>query len=334
MNLKNHKFLQVGLGSMGKRRIRNLLFNGIKAEQIFGFDISADHCHEAEQRYGIKTFSDFKDAVRIKPDAMIISTVPNAHHRYFLYAAKHKINFFVEATTVEKGYDKLFSLLDDSFVAAPSCTFRYFPAIKIIKKIVRSGRIGKILSFTYHLGQYLPDWHPWEDYRRIYFAQKETGGCREMFVFELIWLLDLLGSKVKKVKGFVKKISDLEMPADDVYSANLLFENNVVGNMMIDVISRWPFRTLRLIGTEGILEWEWLAYQLKIFNVKNKKWKTLKIKKGRKEKGYVATEDMYQEEMDHFLKALKREKKYPYSFREDQTILKTLVKLEKNSHEN
>lgn len=329
MERNNLRFLHIGLGSMGKRRIRNLLWHGIPKEHIFGFDMSGERGKEAEEKYGIKTFTNFDEAVQTaNPDAYIISTPPNLHHEYFLYAAKHRKHFFVEVTTVDSGYKELELMLDGSFVAAPSCTFRYFPAIKKIKEIVNSGQIGKILTFQYHLGQYLPDWHPWEDYRQVYFAQKETGACREMFGFELIWLTHLLQSSVKDVAGFTDKVSELEMSADDVYAAALRFENGVMGTMMIEVLARTPFRTLRLIGTEGVLEWEWLEYRIRVFDAKAKTWEIISIPKGPQEPGYVSTEDMYQEEIGYFLDAIETKSAYPYTFAEDQRILKTLYTLE------
>lgn len=325
-------FLHIGLGSMGKRRIRNLLWHGIPQEHIFGFDQSKERGQEAEEKYGIKTFSNFEEAVQaVNPDVYIISTPPNVHHDYFLHAAKLKKHFFVEVTTVDTGYTELEPLLDNSFVAAPSCTFRYFPAIKHVKEIIDSGRIGKILTFQYHLGQYLPDWHPWEDYRQVYFAQKETGACREMFGFELIWLTNLLQAPVKDVAGFTDKVSELEMSADDVYTAALRFENGVVGTMLIEVLARTPFRTLRLIGTEGVVEWEWLEYRIRVFDTSTKTWETTTIPKGPQEPGYVSTEEMYQEEIGYFLDAIEGKNAYPYTFAEDRGILKTLHRLEQKA---
>ena len=42
------KFLVIGLGSMGKRRVRNLLANGEKS--IFGFDLREDRRKETEEK--------------------------------------------------------------------------------------------------------------------------------------------------------------------------------------------------------------------------------------------------------------------------------------------
>jgi len=92
------------------------------------------------------------------------------------------------------------------------------------------------------MGQYLPDWHPWEDYREVYFSKKKTGACREMFAFELGWISYALGlTKIKQICGLTKKISELEMSADDVYSAVMQFRSGTVGNIAIDVLSKKTF---------------------------------------------------------------------------------------------
>jgi len=333
--LLKHNILQIGLGSMGKRRIRNLLFNGIKKEKIFGFDIRKDRCQEVEKKYSIKTFYNFKGALeQSNPDVFIISTPPDKHTEYFLYAARNKKHFFTEHPTTDKGYKELLKLADGSFVAAPSCTFRFHPAIKTIKKVLDRGAIGKILSFQYHMGQYLPDWHPWEDYRGVYFSKKTTGACREMFTFELGWLSYILNRNVSMLTGFTDKLSDLDMSADDVYSAVLKFENNIIGNITIDIISRKPFRTLRMLGSTGVLEWEWLDDEIKLYETKSKKWKTKKLTRGRNEHSYIATEDMYEEEIEKFLKAIGGKSAYPFTFKENHDLLKALFALEKSNKTN
>ncbi|OGN19559.1 MAG: hypothetical protein A3I32_00635 [Candidatus Yanofskybacteria bacterium RIFCSPLOWO2_02_FULL_45_10] len=329
---KKIKFLQVGLGSMGKRRIRCLLHLGIQSEQIFGFDPVPSKRTKAESEYAIKTFSNFKQAVAtVNPDVYIVSTPPDKHAPYFLFAARQKKHVFVEATTLADGYRQLEKMQDGSFIAAASCSWRYLPAIKKIGQLVKQGRIGKVLSFQYHMGQYLPDWHPWEDYRKVYFAKKVTGACREMFPFELVWINHILQSSVKRISGLVRKLSDLDMSADDLYAAVLEYKSGVVGTVSIDVLARTALRTLRLVGTEGVLDWDWLNYQIKIFSVRKKKWQTISLRAGRAEKNYVTTEDMYQEEIKQFLDAIAGKQAYPYSFAEDQQILNTTFALEKSS---
>ena len=322
------RFLIVGLGSMGKRRIRNLHALGEKT--IVGFDMRPDRNAEARETYDIRTAAQFSDISPKGFDVLIISTSPDAHGDYIRYALKHKKHFFVEHPTSNDGYKEILKN-KDATVKAPSCTFLFNPAVKLMKKILDKEKIGKALAFQYHMGQYLPDWHPWEDYRTVYFSKKETSACREMFAFELIWLNSLMGSRVKKVFGSITKLSDLDMDADDTVTATVAYENNVRGTMLIDVISRKPFRTLRILGSDGVLEWERFDYKIRIFTVKDKKTDVIKVPKGNPEKGYVNEEEMYIEEMKAFRDAIKRKKTYPHSFSENLINVRMMQSLEKES---
>lgn len=311
---------------MGKRRIRNLIANGEK--NIVGFDIRADRIAEAKEKYGIKTMSTLSEMSPNDFDALIISTSPDAHGDYIHYALKHKKHFFIEHPTSDDGYREV--MADKSpTVKVPSCTFLFNPAIKTMQKILKEGHIGKVLAFQYHMGQYLPDWHPWEDYRDVYFSKKETGACREMFAFELIWLNSLVGAEIKEVRGTITKLTDLDMDADDTVIAAVTYDNNVRGTMLIDVISRKPFRTLRILGSEGVLEWERFDYAVKIWNVTTKKTKVIQIPNGNPEKGYVNEEEMYIEEIHAFLSAIKGEAAYPHSFSENLVNVRAMQSLEK-----
>ncbi len=324
-------FLQIGLGSMGKRRIRNLLANKIPAKNIYGFDLSEERRQETEELYDVKTFSNFKTAVKeVQPDAYIISTPPNLHAAYFLHAAKLNKHFFVEVATTDDGYKKLFLLLKkNTSVSAPSCNFRYYEPIQKMKQFLDAGKIGRIEAFAHHMGQYLPDWHPWEDYRKFYVSQAATSACREMVPFEMQWLQWLLGQKFTQAVGLFDKTSDLEMKTADTYAVALKTKNHIIGTLLVDVVSRVPFRTLRILGSEGVIEWDLTSRKIRLFEVKKKKWTTLAVRKGRKLKGYaVTTEDMYEVEIKSFLDAIAGKEKYPYTFQEEYENLGLLRKIE------
>lgn len=319
-------FLQIGLGSMGKRRIRNLLANDEK--NIIGFDLSPERRKEVEEKDGIRTIDDLNKISDKDFDAVIISTPPNKHGDYIRYAISKKKHFFVEVTTSDDGYSDVFKNKNLNIVMAPSHTFRHLLPIKMIKGFLNDGRIGKILAFQYHMGQYLPDWHPWEDYRQVYFSKKETGACREMFPFELIWLNWLMGSEVTNVSGFLEKVSDLDMDAEDALLANLKYKNGILGNILIDVVARAPFRTLRILGSDGVLHWERFNNEIKIYDAKTKNWETAAVPQGSLEPRYVNEEEMYNDEIKAWLDAIRRKSPYPYTFEESKKNLATLYKLE------
>ena len=332
MNTKNLKFLVIGLGSMGRRRIRNLLANKINKQNIFGFDPWSKRAKSVGKEYDIKITDNYNEAIKkFNPDVFIISTPPNTHHNYFLDAIKSKKHFFVEHPTTDRGYDSLFTKIPKGIIGVPSNSWRFNPSVKKIKELVNTGTIGKILAFQYHMGQRLPDWHPWEDFRKVYFSKKETGACREMFAFELGWLTFALNlSAVKNISGITKKLSDLDMDADDFYSAVLNFKDGISATMVIDLLSHKPFRTLRVFGSKGVLEWEWLDYEIKIHRSRHDT-QTIKLNRGKSEKHYVTTEDMYEEEVGLFLKTIGGKIQFPFTFKENHHFLKTLFALEKSS---
>lgn len=333
-------FLQIGLGSMGKRRIRNLFANNER--NIIGFDILPKRARGARAKYGIKVIDDLNKISHKDFDVMIISVPPNKHGDYIRMALKNKKHFFVEHPVIDDGYQDIFSAKggsagggkNSSVVMAPSCTMRFYTPIKMMKDILKQGKIGKILAFQYHMGQYLPDWHPWEDYRQVYFSKKETGACREMLPFELIWINWLMNSTVKNISGIITKVSDLDMDANDIALANLKYKNGILGNIIIDAISRKPFRTLRILATNGVLDWEGYDSTIKLYNAKSKDTGTILIPRGRPESDYINEEEMYNDEIKAFLDAVYGRAPYPFTFEENLENLKTLYKLEKSSHEN
>src|SRR3989338_4421758 len=328
-----HTFYVIGLGSMGKRRIRNLLALRVSRADIFGFDPDKKRCREAEGMFGIKTGTDFERGFASwKPDVFIISTPPDKHSKYFLFAALRKIHFFVEVTTINDGYRKLFPLLATSFVTAPSATFLYAPGVLQLHAMIDKGVIGKPLFFQHYLGQYLPDWHPYEDYRSVYFSKKKTGGAREMFPYELQWLNFLAGNKITHASGIVAKVSELAMDADDVYSAVVRYENGVVGSVNIDLLNRTAKRTLRIVGSLGTLEWDWLLRTITILKPKGK-LRVIRLKAEKKLGHYNTTENIYIAEMKAFLDAVNGKRAYPYSFAEDKAILEILYAVEKSSRQ-
>jgi predicted dehydrogenase len=324
------KFLVIGLGSMGRRRIRNLLALRIRPSHILGFDLDAKRSADVEKQYGVRTVTNFEKGFReFKPNAFIISTPPDLHAKYFLLAARRNIHFFVEVTTVDDGYAKLQPLLNKKFIAAPSCTFRYVPAILQMRAMIKKGTIGRVVSFQHYLGQYLPDWHPYEDYRKVYFAQEKTGGAREMFPYEICWLNYLVGGSVQKIVGVNDKYSDLDMTADDIYAAILEYDTGVLGTMMIDLLNRKAARTLRIIGSKGTIEWDWLRYEMKVM-LPGHELKILKLDQEKKFNHYNTTENVYVAEMKTFLDAIHGKQPYPYSFTENWKVLKTLFAAERS----
>jgi len=326
------KFLVIGLGSMGRRRIRCLQHLGEK--DIIGFDLRKDRCQESSSKYGIKTFADFSGAAAEDPDVFIISVPSNLHHGYAMEAAKRNKHFFTESNFLPEGIDDLVAVEDKSGrVTVPSFTMPHHPFFKLMKDFA-DRRFGEIYFFTYHLSSYLPSWHPWEDYRNVYYSMKETAGSSEMVAFELTSIVWLFG-EVEEVSAFKAKRSSLQIDFADTYQIILKFKNGILGHLLIEIASRPSERDIRVMGEKGTLHWNSEEEVLRWFDNEKQGWEEHRGNSGIVEPGYsVHThEEMYIAEIDDFLKAIRGTKAYPYTFRMEKRIIEILVAIEKSISE-
>ena len=324
------KFLIIGLGSMGKRRIRNLLALGIT--EIAGYDIREDRIKEAKQKYSIRTYSSFEQACKdYIPDVFVISTPPDKHIEYAYFGYKNNIHCFIEASVTDANKIlELYNLTKDKhLIFAPSCTMRYYPGPKKVRELLEAGLIGDVLNINYHSGQYLPDWHTWERIEDYYVSKRETGGCREIVPFELTWMNDIWG--IPSVLGLIKdKLTNINADIDDIYHCILRY-NKIICNLTIDVIARpKAVRELRILGTEGILEWSSESNYVRYLNINQKDWIIFNLEKGSVELNYINPEEPYVNEMKDFVDAIRKNDKslFPNDLKKDFEVLKILLDLE------
>ncbi|MFX0059059.1 MAG: Gfo/Idh/MocA family protein [Candidatus Hodarchaeota archaeon] len=324
------KILQIGLGSMGKRRLRNL--KALNEKDIIAFDLREDRRKEVEEKYEIKTYGNFEKAIKEKPEIFIISVPPDVHLEYQLYAAKNNIHFFTEASVVKHGLDEVISLLKQKdIVGAASSTLRFHPAVRKIKELVDNKAIGNLCTFTHHSGQYLPDWHPWEEIEDYYVSKKETGGGREIVPFELSWLTWIFGD-ILSVSSLIRNTLNMGEDIDDVFHVLITFKSGLVAHLLVDVVSRYAYRFFKLLGADGVIEWDWNTKQIGVYNPKNEEWTYYKQEEGAAEEGYNPNiiEEMYIDEMRHFLNAIRKKEKYHYTLEDDLKILNVLYKIEES----
>lgn len=328
------RVLVIGLGSMGKRRIRNLKAIGIR--HIAGFDIRNDRLVDANNKYGISTFSSFEDAIsKFQPDAAVISTSPQFHMDYAYPLTEARIPHFIEASVVDetKIYELAARITSEKLVVAPSCTMSYFPGPKLVSELIAKNIIGKVLSFTHHVGQWLPDWHPWEDISEFYVSNRSTGGAREIVPFELTWLNKIFGTP-KVLSASVKKLSKLEADIDDYYNFTLEYSDEILANITIDVLSRpKATRELRIIGSEGVIEMSGDEGLVRYCNLDNPDWTVVSLARGTVQDGYIYPEEPYIQELMAFLSAVEHSnpKEFPNTLEEDYQILRLLIDIEQKS---
>lgn len=327
------KFLVIGLGSMGKRRIRNL--QSLGGHGIAGFDVRQDRRKESLEKYHIEIYSDFEEALTtFQPDVLVISTSPE-HHMFYAYTGfELGLSCFIEASVVDaEGILELEKRCVDAIapiLMAPSCTMRYFPGPKIIKELIGQKVIGEVLNLNYQVGQYLPDWHPWEKVEDYYVGNRETGGAREIVPFELTWLNDIFGMPTP-LASVKTKLTRINADIDDIYHCLLKYPGEVLANITVEVISRpKATRELRILGADGEIVFSVDENCVRYSTINNPEWTRYELGDGTVENGYINPEEPYIAEMRDFISAVSEKNNliFPNTLRADYDVLQTLYRLE------
>jgi len=323
-----NKFLVIGLGSMGKRRIRCLLSLGYKKEDIIGFDLREDRRQEVFVQYGVSIADDIKTVSFLDIKAVIVSLPPDKHAIGAKIAIDNNKPVFIEASVILDDVLEIQRYNNDKVFIAPSCTMSYHPMIMDIKDIVRSEKYGKVCNFSYHSGQYLPDWHPWENVKDFYVGQRITGGAREIVAFEFTWIVDLLGFP-KDVKGHFRKTIDFGCDIEDTYSCSINY-GDIVGTMIVDVAARFAVRNLVVNMEEAQIQWRWDKKQIELYEVKTGRWIYKEQPTFKSAGGYNENigEKMYIEEVSAFIKGIDDHSLYPNTIEKDIKVLELLKSIE------
>lgn len=318
------RFLQVGLGSMGKRRIRCL--RSLGETEVVAFDTREDRRREAEQLFGIRTFDSFDQALgESKIDAVLVSTPPDFHYPFVKGALSHGKHCFSEANIITEGAEELQSIANEKrVIAAPSATMRFHPLYQHLRRlVVDESAIGKPLLLNFHMGNYILDWHPWEGLN-FYAGRKTTGACREMVPFEFEWMCWVFGP-VESVQCTLGKHLDLPTEMDDAYAIVARFKCGLLATVLVDVVARYPVREGRLLSQSGSIDWDFDLNQLRHYDGESKTWRVHKAAA----RGFNI-EEMYVAEIEAFLAACRGKAPWPHSFAHDKELGRVLLACERS----
>ncbi len=310
------KFLIAGLGSIGQRHLRNL--SDILGAEIIAYRVKKRELGEIEERYNLTTFSDLDTALSQNPDAVLVTNPTSLHMPVALASAMSGCHLFIEKPVSHslEGVDELIDISEkNNLVILVGCNLRFHPSLRLIKRFLDEKRIGKITSARLHVGEYLPSWHPWEDYRRGYSARSALGGGVILtLIHELDYAYWFFG-EVEKVFCFAGKLSSLEIDTEDTAEILLMFKNNIIVEVHMDYIHRPPSRSCHIIGEEGVILWDYYKRQVELFSVQDEKWLIF-----REEESFERN-DMYIEEMKHFINSIERKEKPLVSVRDGKRAL-------------
>lgn len=266
------KALFIGLGSIGQRHLRNLLALEPNAEifairnqksktYVFNKNNKILKNSNLINKYKIQEYKNVSEALSKQIFNLIFITNPSSlHFKIAESVISSGAYIFIEKPAVhsEKDLKKLHILNEANngkiFVGYQ---YRFHPAIKKSYKIINDNLLGNIVSARFKNGEYLPDWHPYEDYRASYAARKDLGGGALLTqIHDLDYASFLCGipTELFAVGG---KNSSLELDVED--SVQILMKikinnNNIPVSISLNYLEKPGQRIFEVIGDQAKLE--------------------------------------------------------------------------------
>ena len=258
------KALFIGLGSIGQRHLRNLAtldpdidlmaVRSIRTAPTLSSTNQVIEGVSIKDQYQITEFEDLDLALSHKPDMVFITNPTSMHVEVAREALKSGAYIFMEKPISHnnEGIKELLEL-ESSFGREKICVgyqFRFNPALKFLEETLKNKVVGNVVSAQLINGEYMPGWHPYEDYRDSYAARQELGGgalVTQIHDFDYaIWLFGS-PSAIFAVGG---KLSNLEIDVED--SVQVLMKcKGIPINIQLDYLQWPPRRDIFITGDKG-----------------------------------------------------------------------------------
>ncbi len=288
--------LIVGLGSIGRRHLRNLVTLGES-------DIVLLRSHRAtlsdDELTGYSVETDLETALRKhKPEAVIVANPTAQHLGAAVPAARLGCAILLEKPMSDSmvGVDGLQAAVGvGGAKVLVGFQFRFHPVLQRARQVILDGGIGRLMSAHVHFGEYLPAWHPWEDYRQGYAARADLGGGVLLTQCHALDYLPWLTEEPEAVSGFVGKLSDLEVDVDDTAEIVLRLAGGRVGTIHLDYAQQPPSHYVEIEGTHGSVHCDLLAGTMRLYRAEKAAWEDYSVPEG------WERNTMFLDEMRHFL---------------------------------
>jgi predicted dehydrogenase len=262
------KALIVGLGGIGQRHVRNLRTLLGDHVEIIAYRVrhrthvvtpalGVQPDRNVESEYRIQTYSDLDEALAQKPDVAFICNPSSLHVPVARACLAAQCDIFVEKPLSDsmRDIDVLIRAAEErKAIAMVGYQLRFHPCLKSLTEIVKSGILGNLLAVRAMVGEYLPNWHPYEDYRQMYASRADLGGgvvLSQIHEFDYLYSLFGVPTRVFALGGHW---SDLEVDVED--TATMLMDCSFASRslpiqMHQDYLQSPPSRQCEVIGDRG-----------------------------------------------------------------------------------
>lgn len=310
----------IGLGSIGRKHAQ--VIQDIGGHKVYALRSNKGSLTTTSEELSfVNQIFSKEEFAKIDLDGLLICTPTHLHSSNLIDFENLQIPVLVEKP------------LSHSFTAIPSISknykskikvafcLRFHPIVNKVKTLIEKGELGKVLKANLTVGQYLPTWHPYTDYRNEYFSKSSMGGgALRTLSHELDLALHWFG-KFTKLSGVVNKLSNLEIDVDDNTFILSKHKNGAYINMTIDFLSPKVKRFGYILCEKGEIHYDMISSSLSINYYHKDESEIIPISKN----------EMYSAQMKDFISFINHEPSLTASFSEAEHIMRVIDAAEQSS---
>lgn len=243
----------VGIGSAGLRHAKNFASLGCT---VVGVDSDPERLQMLDRVEGATGTRSLTEALE-QSEIAVIATPASTHLPIARHAIEANCHLLIEKPlSIDLDGVGFLETATTSMIML-GYNLRYLPAIKKAKSLIDTSAIGQILTGSFEFGYDLRRWNPERDYRKTYSARiADGGGVLLDSIHELDLLLFLCGSAHSAI-GVLEDSRALEIETEDRLGAIVTTRGGAILSVSLDYLSPKYHRCFRLIGTEGMIKWDW-----------------------------------------------------------------------------
>ena len=241
----------IGSGSMGKNHVR--VCTELETVELFGVaDTDKITAKKVAEKFGTKAFLDYRELLP-EIDAAIVATPTVTHHKIAMDLLNNGRHVLVEkpiCDSIEKAEELMKKAEKEGLILAVGHIERHNPAVKFVKDLTQSKRIGELITLTSKRVSNLPG--------RI----RDVGVIFDFGVHD-IDVMRYLAGEVESVYARAGKFNDM-IKYEDHANIVLNFENGICGIVEVNWLTPMKIRKLFLTCSENFVEVDYINQSVTI----------------------------------------------------------------------
>ena len=314
---KKKLILICGTGSIAKRHAKNLLTLGYK--NLIFFRETKRTLPSWMNKFEV--FYNYNKALKCKPFITFICNITSKHLIYAIKSAKKKSHLFIEKPISNKieGLNRLKKIIKkNNLKLMVGYMMRYHPLIIKIKNIIKKRELGNIFYIHSIWSEYLPDWHPGENYKKSYAANYKLGGGSTLTLSHEVDLISWLFGEIKEITTLKSYKSKLNIKSEFSTNHQLKLNKDIVAQIHLDYMQKPPERKMEVVGDKKKLLFDYYKNKIIIIN-RNGKKREIRVRKFKRNQMFV-------DEIKFFLRSISQNLKIYSDIDNSIMIIKRILK--------